>query len=187
MLERELKHVATAYVFSKYGHRGQQRDNGERYFEHPRAVALIILDEMEIRNDWQLIVIALLHDIVEDSWLLDEDRLEKNFGRAVALGIKYLTKDPTEKKELYLARLRSYATWRVLLVKLCDRVHNLRTLDGCSEEKQRKQILETEKEYIPLINLLGNTIPKDYKQHIYYLKDNIKGLCKDYRKRLGMD
>ncbi|MEK7584698.1 MAG: HD domain-containing protein, partial [Patescibacteria group bacterium] len=90
MLEDELEHVHAAYVFAKYGHRAQVRQGGDCYFEHPKAVANILIRELSVRDDWQLIVTALLHDLLEDSWLLSEDRVRRNFGRRVAWWVKLL-------------------------------------------------------------------------------------------------
>lgn len=183
LLKNELENVMTAYVFAKYGHQEQKRDNGIRYFEHPRAVADIIIDELKIRNSWELVVTALLHDIVEDSYILTEKRIEINFGREVALWVKFLTKKP---KDGYHERLKTDAPWQVLLVKLCDRLDNLRTLSNCTPEKQRKQILETEAQYIPLADLLIEKIPSEYKERAVYLKEKIQELCASYRAQLGI-
>ncbi len=171
MLESELENVMTGYIFSKYGHRTQEREGGGRYFEHPKAVANIIIQELNLRTDWRIIVVALLHDILEDSWLLTESRLEKNFGRDVAFWVKCLTKNP---KEGYHDRLRENGSWQVLLVKLCDRLHNLRTLGHCSISKQKRQIEETKGHYVPLADLLLERIPEDKKHCAVYLKDQIE-------------
>jgi len=170
MLESELENVMTAYVFSKYGHRTQERDNGIRYFEHPKAVANIIIQELGLRGDWRIIAVALLHDILEDSWLLTENRLEKNFGREVAFWVKCLTKKP---KDGYHERLRELGSWQVLLVKLCDRLHNLRTLGHCDPSKQKRQIEETRNYYLPLADMLFERIPIEKRYCAAYLKEQI--------------
>jgi len=183
MLEKDLKQVLTAYVFAKYGHRGQERDSGERYFEHPRAVAELIIDHLKIKDDWQLITAALLHDILEDSWLMDEDRLERNFEHDVAIWVKFLTKDKDSKK-VYLERLQD-APWQVLMIKLCDRLHNLYSLEGCSIEKQQKQIDETQKDYYDLCDVLLERVPEQHKEKAELLRYDIRLVCESHVKRLA--
>src|SRR3990167_5457202 len=81
--EADLEKVKAAYIFSKYGHRNQERDGGGRYFDHPREVCNIITGELGF-FEGKIIIAALLHDILEDSWLLSERRLAINFGKEVA-------------------------------------------------------------------------------------------------------
>lgn len=183
MLKEDLENVKTAYVFAKNGHRGQTRESGERYFEHPRAVALIIIEELQIRDNGNLIVIALLHDILEDSFMLDEKRLQKNFGRRVTLWLKFLTKDP---KEGYHERLVECGIWEVWTTKLADRLHNVRTLGTCTPEKQRKQILETKNLYLPLADRLLKKMPKKYPGRAEYLKKEIEKICAEYSRKLQL-
>jgi len=184
MLEDELKQVATAYVFAKYAHRGQERDGGGRYFEHLKETAIIIIEHLKLVDDWRIIVTALSHDILEESWLLDEHRLEVNFERTVALWVKLLTKDPRDPKELYIKRLKKHAPWQVILIKLCDRLHNLRTLEGCSIEKQQKQIAETQKDYYDLCDVLIDKIPEDQAWRAKLLAKDIRMLCDSHVMRL---
>lgn len=167
-----LEHVHTAYVFAKYGHRNQMRDCGTiRYFEHPRDVALIIIRELGLSSDWQLIVTALLHDILEDSRLLSKHRLFVNFGDIVAHWIELLSK---EKGVDYYARLSSCGIWQVFLVKLADRLHNVRSLNGTSPEKQKKYRDETRALYLPLCDKLELLAPAAYTHCAPYLREEIK-------------
>ncbi|MFA6407836.1 MAG: HD domain-containing protein [Candidatus Paceibacterota bacterium] len=171
---RDLEMIETAYVLAKYGHRDQMRDNGHvRYFEHPKTVAWILVDELKVA-DAQTIVMALLHDVLEDSHILSPYRIELNFGKEVVVGLKLLTKQP---KEGYLKRLKTYATAKTLSVKLCDRLHNLRTLDGCTKNKQREQIEETKKYYIPLAEHLVTLLSKKDRWRGEYLESEIKKIC----------
>lgn len=155
----ELRYVSAAYAFSKYGHRGQKRDGGERYFEHPKAVAEILINELKLSSNWKLIVTALLHDILEDSFLLDEERIGINFGEDVARWVKILSK---EQGIDYYKRLNDCiecGEWIVILVKLADRLHNLRTLPSkCDKTAQKRYITETKKHYIPLAKKLSETV-----------------------------
>lgn len=173
MLEIDIEQVQAAYDFSKYGHRPQVRDNGGRYFDHPRSVAIIVFQELKIYY-WELIVTALLHDIVEDSFVLSEKRIALNFGRDVALWVKYLTK---EEGVDYHSRLRECQIWQVLALKLCDRLHNLREIDNCIPEKQLRKLAETREAYIPLAEKLIGMLPEDMKHTGEYLKEKITDIC----------
>lgn len=175
MSEDEVDEVQAAYEFSKYGHKKQKRDGGSRYFDHPRAVATILFEELKIYH-LKMIVAALLHDLLEDSFLLTEKRIRINFGRKTSLWVKYLTKEKGMKFKTYYDRLR-IASWEVIVIKLCDRLHNLRTLDNCSKAKQKRQIAETRKYYIPLADQLIDMLPKKKKHIGEYLKEKITQLC----------
>lgn len=167
--EPDLDEVRTAYLFAKYGHRNQKRDGGERYFNHPRAVACIIFDELRI-YDAKIIVTALLHDILEDSYLLSERTLRVNFGNQVSWWIRVLTKQDGVP---YLERIREQAIWQAVLVKLADRLHNVRSLKTCKPEKIRKQVEETKSFYLPLADFLQEIIPASYRPKAETLKKNI--------------
>ena len=176
LLPQHREAVDAAYMFAKYGHRGQRRDDGSRYFNHPRAVALIVIDELKIVDDWEIVAAALLHDILEDSFILDKNRVEFCFGARVALWVKILTK---EKGVDYYKRLRECGIWQALLVKLCDRLHNLRTLHNCSLAKQCWYIEETKMHHIPLADTLISLLPHDAKWRGEYLKREMECLCSE--------
>src|SRR3989344_667512 len=150
VLEENLKKIGWAYVHSKYGHRGQVRDNGTRYFDHPRVVATIVFQELRL-YDWQMIAVALLHDIIEDSYLLSEEQISLLFGQEVALWVKLLTKEPGVD---YHSRLMECDIWQVLTIKLCDRLSNIRDLKNCTLEKQVRYLKETKEVYLPLADRL---------------------------------
>jgi (p)ppGpp synthase/HD superfamily hydrolase len=163
-----------AYDFSKEAHRPQVRKTGERYFEHPRSVALILLDECKIK-DPNTIIASLLHDSVEDSPLFANrtqspsqweqiayKRLGAQFNQEVAGIIISLTKPTVDGKELkskdeahdyYLKNLTGLSeseNAKILLVKMSDRLHNLRTSINLEDKLKDKIIKETEKDYFPL-------------------------------------
>ena len=169
MTPREEKKVAAAYRISKKGHEGQFRDTGERYFEHPRRVALVLIDDLEI-FDYEMIITALLHDIVEDTFFLTFDDIEALFGVRVRKMTEALTKYSTreniatfeiikEKGCCYLDDLQA-ADETTQIVKLADRLDNLRTLEGCSQQKKDKIIREMEEVYVPMAKKMEN-------QHFY--------------------
>lgn len=168
----ELERIEAAYTFSKYAHQPQVRDSGERYFEHPKAVALILVVELEIHNP-DLIVLALLHDVVEDSWLLSNERVRINFGSHIAEWLEFVTKRDGKDYEAELQQ----APWQALFVKMADRLHNLRTLDGVTPEKHERKLIETREHYLPLADRLVAKAPQAYKPATAWLREQIGDLC----------
>lgn len=176
--------IRGAYMFSKYGHRAQMRKVAgtdgapERYFEHPRHVALILLDEVDIR-DADLIITALLHDTGEDTDEIDFELIEFFFGADVAEMVRLLSKIP---KDEYHERLERFADWRVLLVKIADRLHNIRSLEGTDLAFQRKQLEETNREYIGLARRLVEIAPPEHRERAQRLLDLLTAAYTDRRR-----
>ena len=157
----DLKLIAQAYAVAEEAHRGQLRDNGDPYISHPVAVAGILAG---YRLDVASIATALLHDTIEDTRITLRD-LDRRFGHEIALlvdGVTKLTRlelqsDRTKQAEnfrkLVLAMSRDI---RVLLVKLADRLHNMRTLHFVPQAERRKRIArETMDIYAPLAERIG--------------------------------
>jgi GTP pyrophosphokinase len=155
----ELRMVEIAYMMAKYGHRAQVRNeldgegNPVRYFEHLRGVALILIDEAEVR-DWKIIVSGLLHDSLEDTRDITPEIIEHLFGARVCQIVKLLSKCP---KEGYLDRLQKYGDATVLLVKAADRLHNLRSMKDATPEFVLRQQVETKDKYIPIFRQAKRT------------------------------
>ncbi|MBI5401002.1 MAG: HD domain-containing protein [Candidatus Yonathbacteria bacterium] len=153
-LDPRYKAIQRAYKEAKEAFREDEREDGIRYFEHLRAVALI-LQYLRV-GDYRRIIAALLHDIVEDHpdmWPIE--RVEEEFGHEVALLVEYCTKPSLEicvtKEEqdrIYHTRFRE-APRDFFLIKLSDRLHNVLTLDTCSLEKRQRKIAETKEHYMP--------------------------------------
>ena len=176
VIPSELEKIETAYIFAKYGHRNQMRDDQiTRYFEHPKAVTLILIQELQI-FDWHAIVLGLLHDIKEDSFILSWEMVQKIFGPTVTRGLKVLTKEP---KKGYEKRLIQSENKLALTVKLCDRLHNMRTINNCSKEKIERKIKETEKKYLPIADMLIARLPAKDRWKGEYLKDQIMNICQE--------
>lgn len=149
------KLIEKAYNTAKDAFRGVEREGGDRYFEHLRAVALILIDYLHVR-DANIIAAALLHDIVEDiaSWPIE--RVDLEFGEEIALMVEWVTKPPEagfsskeERNRMYDERLMQ-APRDAILIKLADRLHNVITLWSCPPEKRARKIDETRMYYLPL-------------------------------------
>lgn len=155
-LDPRYQAIEKAYDQAKKAFAGTERESGERYFEHLRAVTIIIIDYLRIR-DHEIIIAGLEHDIVEDvlDWTIE--RVEKEFGTRVALLVEWLTKPPLsdfggskEKRNDYYYKKISQAPRDFWLIKLPDRLHNLITLWDCSEEKRKRKIEETKRYFLPV-------------------------------------
>ena len=145
---------------AKQAHKAQLRRSGEPYIIHPIAVAGILAD---LGMDSQSLIAALLHDTVEDTELTNED-IVKNFGEEIAQlvdGVTKLAKVPTETKaEAQAENIRKMLLAmsndiRVIIIKLADRLHNMRTINYVREEKRRETALETLEIYAPIAHRLG--------------------------------
>ncbi|HEV7856153.1 MAG TPA: bifunctional (p)ppGpp synthetase/guanosine-3',5'-bis(diphosphate) 3'-pyrophosphohydrolase [Herminiimonas sp.] len=176
----ELKKVKEAYRFSDEMHLGQMRMSGEPYISHPIAVAEICADW---KLDAQAIMAALLHDVMEDQDVKKDELIER-FGAPVATLVDGLSKlekiefqsqieaQAENFRKMLLAMARDV---RVILVKLADRLHNMRTLGSMAPEKKRRIARETMEVYVPIAHRLGlNNIYRELQDlafsHLYPLR-----------------
>jgi len=156
----DLSRLEEAYHFSDAAHHGQYRKSGEPYISHPVAVA-------EILSEWQLdaqtLIAALLHDVVEDTDVSKDD-ISNRFGKPVADlvdgvskldRIEFQTQQDAQAENFRKMLLAMARDVRVILIKLADRLHNMRTLEAVNPQKRRRVAKETLEIYAPIANRLG--------------------------------
>lgn len=168
----DIEKLKKAYLYAQKHHEGQLRKSGEPFFIHPVAVSIIVAD-LEIDSD--TIVACLLHDTIEDTEATFED-IENEFGLSVAQlvdGVTKLTKMHYEtKQEIQVENLRKMflamaKDIRVIIIKLVDRLHNMRTLKYQSDLKKHEKAFETLEIYVPIAHRLG----------IFKIKSELEDLC----------
>lgn len=175
--EEKNQLIRKAFDLAVDAHKNQRRKTGEPYIYHPIAVAKIVADEMGLGAT--SIACALLHDVIEDSDYTYED-IKQQFGEKIADIVKGLTKltgisnqnkDVSLQAENYRKLLLTLSDdFRVILVKIADRLHNMRTLDSMAPEKQKKIASETVYIYAPLAHRLG----------MYNIKSELEDLSLKY-------
>lgn len=158
--EEQIKRLKQAYFVARDAHEGQLRSSGEPYITHPVAVACILA---EMRLDYETLMAALLHDVIEDTPATYHD-MEQLFGKSVAELVEGVSKLDKltfrDKKEAQAANFRKMIMAmvqdiRVILIKLADRTHNMRTLGSLRPDKRRRIARETLEIYSPLAHRLG--------------------------------
>ena len=173
--DSELSILDDIYQFAKKAHKGQIRASNEPYILHPINVALILLT---FDVDLQTIEASLLHDVVEDT-SVSLDTIKDKFGKEVALlvdgvskisQIKFLSLEEWKLESLRKVLIAMASDFRVVFIKLADRLHNMRTLNYLPEEKRREVAKETMEIYVPLAHRLG----------IYTLKWELEDLAFKY-------
>src|SRR6188508_910355 len=171
--DADLELLRRAYVFSAFEHKGQVRHSGEPYMVHPLEVADFLAD---LRLDAVTIAAGLLHDVVEDT-LTTIERIEELFGPEVAHVVEGVTKISTipfsssEERQAENFRkmlLAMVDDIRVILVKLSDRLHNMRTLSHMPEDRQTRTAQETLDIYAPIANRLGMSKVKNELEELSF-------------------
>lgn len=173
--EKQMNLLHEAYNFAAFAHKDQLRKSGEPYISHPVAVARIVAEELELGAN--PVMAAFLHDVVEDCpYSIDEIR--ERFGDDVAFLVGVVTKqkkaqyDQSKQVDNFRQMLSSVQfDVRAILVKLADRLHNMRTLSSMRPDKQMKIASETDYFYAPLANRLG----------LYNVKTELENLSFRYR------
>ncbi|MDR7869845.1 MAG: bifunctional (p)ppGpp synthetase/guanosine-3',5'-bis(diphosphate) 3'-pyrophosphohydrolase [Tissierellaceae bacterium] len=158
--QADMSLVIRAFTLGEGAHEGQKRNSGEHFFIHPLNVALILAD---LNMDTQTIVAGLLHDVIEDTNYSYEDIVEE-FGEEIAdlvdgvtklKNLQYKTKQENQAENLRKMVLAMAKDIRVIIVKLADRLHNMRTLEYMTDEKKKEKALETLEIYAPIAHRLG--------------------------------
>jgi len=156
----QVEKIEQAYHFGAQAHKGQRRESGEPYIYHPLEVARLLAD---MHMDYQTLIAALLHDVIEDTPTVKEE-ISRKFGRSVADlvdGVSKLTQIPFDSyaeaqahnfRKMLMAMSNDI---RVILVKLADRLHNMRTLSALPPDKRRRIARETLEIYVPIAQRLG--------------------------------
>ena len=168
----KIELVRRAFVIARDAHEGQTRSSGEPYITHPVAVACIIA---EMKLDHEAVMAALLHDVIEDT-PYTEEQLANEFGSSVAdivQGVskldklKFRTRQEAQVENFRKMILAMTKDSRVVLIKLADRTHNMRTLGSLRPDKRRRIAKETLEIYSPLAHRLG----------IEHIKNELENLC----------
>ncbi|MCD8309716.1 MAG: HD domain-containing protein [Prevotellaceae bacterium] len=175
MTAEDMRRIRDAFDFARDAHKDQRRKTGEPYIIHPIAVARILAVELELGAN--PVIAAFLHDVVEDTPHTIEE-IETRFGSDVAFLVRVVTKPKKQKYEQskqvdnYRQILSSVQfDLRAILLKLADRLHNMRTLASMRPDKQMKIAGETDYFYAPLANRLG----------LYHIKTELEDLSFQYR------
>ena len=175
MGNEDINRIKEAYLFAKEAHKEQRRKSGEPYVMHPLAVARIVAEELGLGAE--PIIAAFLHDVVEDTEYTIDD-IKAKFGEDVAFLVNVVTKrkksryDASKQIDNYKQMLDSLQyDIRALLIKLADRLHNMRTLNSMRPDKQMKIAGETDYFYAPLAHRLG----------LYHIKRELENLSFRYR------
>lgn len=186
----DLERIKKAYDLARDAHKNQRRRSGEPYIMHPVAVAKILF---KLGMDNECIIGALLHDVVEDTEY-DLEYIRREFGDEVALlvdGVTKLTKIPLSTREDVQAEnirkmfIAMNEDVRVIIIKLCDRLHNMRTLQHMPPYKQREKSLEVLEIYAPIAHRLGiRPIKEELEDLAIYYLDPIA--YKEIEKNLSM-
>jgi guanosine-3',5'-bis(diphosphate) 3'-pyrophosphohydrolase len=197
---KDRARLAEAYRFSEAAHAGQVRQSGDPYISHPLAVAEILADW---HLDAQTLIAALLHDVTEDT-SVTKDEIADTFGRPVAELVDGVSKlDKIEFQSAEVAQAENFRKMllamardvRIILVKLADRLHNMRTLGAVPPAKRRRVARETMEIYAPIANRLGlNTLYHELQElafsHLYPLRYQVlakatKGARGNRREMIG--
>ena len=172
MDQDQVKEVYRAYLFGAQAHEGQIRISGEPYIYHPIAVARILA---QMHMDVKSIIASILHDVLEDT-PATRKLIEREFGKDVAhlvdgvsklTHIKFKNKIEQQAENIQKVLLAMAKDIRVIMIKLADRLHNMRTLDALRPDKRRRIAQETLDIYIPIANRLG----------IYIIRNELENLA----------
>jgi len=190
MTPNNLNLVMDAYNFAKRGHATQKRDGGERYFEHPKRVALIFIRELGI-YDYEMIIAALLHDVVEDTYLFGSqdvafESIQRHFTKRAAELVHFVTKQkvPTEQKDdrdrCYFERIQ-HAAKEPKLIKLADRLDNIRDFNSWIPERKLRYAEETEMYCLPIARNIISELSQPMANRMQGLYNEMLNICRQIK------
>lgn len=182
ILREDSMCIMFAYRIAKAAHQQQERDDGVRYFEHPRGVALILIEEFN-SSDPDMIIAALLHDTVEDTFIfgVGDDAcwsLKKTFGNNVMRFVLALSKERCSEEEK-IERDRRYfaaierADEKIKIIKCADRLHNLRDITHCTIQKKKHYLEETREHFLPMTRKMLPQVHEEMLQICTRLEEEI--------------
>lgn len=158
--ERDKLLLEKAYMVAELAHKGQTRDDGTPYFEHPKRVAESVL---KYENNILAQVLALLHDTLEDT-NADYEYLKKHFGY-IADEVLVLTKKEGGDFQIYLKNILEFPSADPIIVKMLDRIDNVKDLTNCPDKnKVQKYIKETEDIFIPMLDDEGYKLDRSFQK-----------------------
>ncbi|HEX5736802.1 MAG TPA: HD domain-containing protein [Blastocatellia bacterium] len=173
LTEDELTEVRLAYEVAEAAHEGQMRDEGTPYILHPVRVAVSLVDELEIYSP-RLVSSALLHDVIEDS-PITRQQIAELFGEDVAEVVWLLTKFDDVSLPAYLSAIEAASDTGAAIVKLCDRLDNLRFLAHSPRaEKKRRYIHTTEAFYLPLARRTNKYLYDELSRWLEEARNHVK-------------
>jgi (p)ppGpp synthase/HD superfamily hydrolase len=172
----QVAQVYRAYEVAHEAHTGQTRDEGTPYIVHPIRVAVSLVDELNLYSP-KLICSALLHDVIEDSAITRED-ISQMFGEQIAEVVWLLTKLEEVSLTQYLASIEAAAHTGAPIVKLCDRLDNLRYLAHTPRvEKKYRYIRTTETYYLPMAARTNTYIYEELRRALEDARDHVKSIA----------
>jgi GTP diphosphokinase / guanosine-3',5'-bis(diphosphate) 3'-diphosphatase len=173
--EDGITSVRRAYEVAQAAHSGQMRDEGSPYIVHPVRVALSLVDELNLFSP-SLICSALLHDVIEDSDVTRTD-VARMFDEDIAEIVWLLTKFEDVSLREYLARIEAAAETGAPLVKLCDRLDNMRSvIDTPSLAKKRRYIRTTEELYLPFAARTNKYLHNELRRSLEEARDQLRAM-----------
>ncbi len=158
--QADMQLIIKAYNYAEAAHEGQVRNSGEKYFVHPVQVALLLAD---LSMDTATIIAGLLHDVIEDT-NIPYEKIKEEFGEEIAelvdgvtklKKLQYKTKQENQAENLRKMVIAMAKDIRVIIIKLADRLHNMRTLEYMTDEKKKEKAIETLEIYAPIAHRLG--------------------------------
>lgn len=180
---KDVDVVTNAYKFAVKHHEGALRkDKGDPvlYIRHPEAVTRILIEEIG-NTQPELVASALMHDLIEDTDVVTRQHIAEMFGEEIADIVDQLT----NKSEQYVQQMLEKNNWKVLLVKACDILNNIRDLKKADEKFQRFYWKKVDNKYMVILDQLVDSVPEPFKQKAEILRAEVQQILDDYRRQFA--